>query len=87
MRLPQAGTPFTFDASCSEVFPEGDPVSSYSWDFGDGTESTVATVAHTYDVADVYTVTLTVEDGGGGSRSLARAITVRERNDASSHPS
>jgi hypothetical protein len=38
---------------------------SWSWDFGDGGNSTAQNPAHTYAAAGVYTVTLTVTDGTG----------------------
>lgn len=36
---------------------------SYAWDFGDGGSSTSATPTHSYTVAGIYKVTLTVTDG------------------------
>ncbi|MBN1444312.1 MAG: PKD domain-containing protein, partial [Planctomycetes bacterium] len=77
-RLPQAGKPIAFDAGCSEVFLGGQTITSYSWSFGDGSTATGATASHTYDFPDSYTVTLTVEDSGGGSESLERVITASE---------
>ena len=41
--------------------PDGS-ISSWSWDFGDGTQGTGATVQHTYPAAGTYTVTLRVTD-------------------------
>ncbi len=35
------------------------------WDFGDGTNATVASPSHTYQLAGVYTVTLTASNQGG----------------------
>jgi len=40
----------------------GNPT-SFSWNFGDGGTSTLASPTHTYTVQDVYTVTLTVTNG------------------------
>ena len=42
------------------------------WDFGDGITSTLPSPTHTYTIAGVYTVTLTVS-GPGGTNSLQRA--------------
>ena len=42
---------------------------SYRWDFGDGTSATTANASHTYEDAGVYTVVLTVTNGGGDSRA------------------
>jgi PKD repeat protein len=50
-----------------------------SWDFGDSVTSTRASPTHTYSLADVYTVTLTI-NGPGGTDTLTRTnyIAVRE---------
>jgi len=40
-------------------------ITSYEWDFGDGTTSTEVDPAHTYTGEGEYTVTLTVTDAGG----------------------
>lgn len=42
-------------------------ISSYLWDFGDGTTSTAANPTHIYDEVGTYTVSLTVEGPGGGA--------------------
>jgi hypothetical protein len=52
--------PVTFDARAS-ADPDG-PVSSYQWDFGDGTKGTGATATHRYRRRGTYTVRLTVGD-------------------------
>ena len=38
-------------------------ISSWTWDFGDGSHSTIQNPGHTYSVPGTYTVTLTVADG------------------------
>jgi PKD repeat protein len=55
--------------------PEG-LLSSYQWDFGDGTSSTQADDTHTYASAGTYTVTLKVTDAGGLSDTTNQTIHV-----------
>ncbi len=60
----EEGTAVTFTASAEDRSP--DDQLTYTWNFGDGTaEVTTAqpTVSHTYVNNDVYSVTLTVDDG------------------------
>ncbi|TCJ13780.1 PKD domain-containing protein [Flaviaesturariibacter flavus] len=53
-------------------------VSSFAWDFGDGTGSSVAgPVSHNYNLNNTYTVTLLVTDVNGCTSSFSRDITVR----------
>ena len=69
------------DLTCSlsgstSTDPDGTIV-SYAWDFGDGATATGASPgAHTYDVADTYTVTLKVTDNQGGTHTTTRSVTV-----------
>ncbi len=53
-------------------------ISSYSWDFGDGTSSTLANPSHAYVTAGTYTTTLTVTDNSGatGTSQATATITV-----------
>lgn len=45
----------------------GSGLLSYSWDFGDGSTSTLQNPTHTYTTQGVFTVTLTVTDGNNCS--------------------
>lgn len=54
-----------FDASGS-TDPNGDAL-SYSWDFGDGETAIGIAPSHTFNEAGTFLVTLTVNDGNGGS--------------------
>ncbi|WP_243630203.1 PKD domain-containing protein [Taibaiella soli] len=47
------------------TFPQGTSTSSYAWNFGDGTTSTLTSPTHTYPTAGTYTVTLIASDASG----------------------
>ncbi|HZC69906.1 MAG TPA: PKD domain-containing protein [Jatrophihabitans sp.] len=64
----------TFDATAS-TDPDG-TISSYAWEFGDGTTSTDLNPTHTYPIPRTYSVTLTVTDNLGATASTTRAISV-----------
>lgn len=64
---------FTDNSSDPDV---GDGVASWSWNFGDAATSTSQNTAHTYGAAGNYDVTLAVEDGNGGSKSVTKTVTV-----------
>jgi len=57
------GSPVSFDGSASSDL-EG-VISSYAWNFGDGSTATGVNPTHTYASAATFTVTLSVTDSGG----------------------
>lgn len=63
----------TLDGSSSTVFLG--KLTTYTWDFGDGTQATGAVVTHTYAAVGDYTVTLTVKDNT--NQTSADTATVR----------
>ena len=65
-----AGGTSSFDASAS-TSPDY-PITSYAWDFGDGTTQTTSapTVSHAYTQPGVHTATLTVTDAAHCSTGL-----------------
>jgi gliding motility-associated-like protein len=79
------GQPITFAALTSgAAFPQNDALyhqdastTNYSWDFGDGTTATGATVTHTYTEVRGYDVILTVTDTRGCMNANALGLRVR----------
>lgn len=68
------------DLTCSldgtgSTDPDG-AITSFAWDFGDGSSGTGGTITHTYAVAGTYTARLTVLDDGGATASTTRTLTV-----------
>ncbi|MDN3497539.1 PKD domain-containing protein, partial [Planococcus sp. APC 4015] len=64
----------SFDAG-SSTDSDG-TISSYAWNFGDGTSGSGATASRTYTAAGTYTVRLTVTDNRGGSAIITHDVTV-----------
>src|SRR5438067_1860242 len=67
------GGAVTFSGSGSDL---GGTVVSYSWDFGDGTSATGATVSHIYTAPGSYTATLTVMDDRGARGTDSALVTI-----------
>ncbi len=55
--------------------PEGDQL-AYSWNFGDGTTGSGASISHIFTEAGVFTVVLTVTDGNGNQDTATLPVTV-----------
>jgi PKD repeat protein len=64
----------TFDASKSN--PDGGAITSYFWNWDDGTNKTGKIVPHTFEEARIYNVTLTVIDEKGLNDSISKNVPV-----------
>jgi PKD repeat protein len=74
---PIPGFPVTLTAAAGDP---GDDTLTYTWDFGDGTPPATPSedrdAVHTYDAAGTYVVSVTVDDGDGGSDTLELEVVV-----------
>lgn len=69
-----------FDGTAT-MADDGATITSYAWNFGDGTPSgTGATATHDYAEAGTYSVTLTVTDSRGVSGAVTHDVTVLAAN-------
>ncbi len=53
---------------------------SYSWDFGDGTQSTLTNPTHSYATKGIYSVSLTVSNTYGCSSSITKSAYINAAN-------
>lgn len=67
----------TFDASASSD-PEGNPLTAYEWDFGDGGTTTGQIVTHVFNSVGDFTVILTVTDGKGAVGTVQQGLAIAE---------
>ncbi|MFC7133314.1 PKD domain-containing protein [Salinibaculum sp. GCM10025337] len=77
-RYPKEDETVTFDASESTV--AGSTITSYAWEFGDGTTASGETATHSYTQNGSYAVNLTVTAADGRVANLTK--TVRIYNEA-----
>ncbi len=75
----EVGVEITFTSTSTD--PDTADTLTCSWNFGDNTTSTEVNPKHTYDSAGTYTVTLTVDDGNGGTDTYTTEITIKEKTD------
>lgn len=72
-----AGEKVTFDGASSY---SGQPIISYTWEFGDGETTSGQKATHTYAEAGRYRVTLEVKDAAGSSGRVSEEIVVYLRS-------
>ena len=77
---PEIGEEIVFTDASKD--PDGDIV-NYSWDFGDGTNSTEQNPTHTFEEKGTYSVTLTVTDNDGATDDTTIQITLEKEEEAS----
>ena len=73
------GSPLVISATGSD--PDGDTL-GYVWDFGDGGSGVGPNVNHTFGSIGSYIVTVTVNDGRGGTASASATASVAQANRA-----
>ncbi len=70
------GIPATFNGGSTTDPNPNSGITSYSWDFGDGTTGSGKTAPHTFLQTGNYTVTLTVQDNYFALASVSENVTV-----------
>ena len=74
----------TFDASASQAGAADDRFARFAWDFGDGGSGLGQLIAHEYQAAGTYTVTLTVTNTDDLSASASLTVQILPPLDAAS---
>ena len=80
------GGPYSGEAGVAVAFsgagstdPDKDPL-THTWSFGDGGAGSGATLSHGFAAPGIYTVTLTVNDGRGGTHSASAQAAIAAAN-------
>src|SRR3984885_377499 len=69
------GSAISFNAGGSSD-PQGEPLTNYAWNFGDGTTGSGVSPSHTYTAAGAYSVSLTVTDTSNLSSSATTTASI-----------
>ena len=75
--------PLTVNFDASGSMDPDDNITSYNWDFGDGTSDTGVNPNHIFDAEGTYDVELTVTDDEGGSDTTTLQISVNNPDEQS----
>jgi PKD repeat protein len=73
---PEPGRTIFFNASTSKA-AEGRVLTSFEWDFGDGSTASGSSVSHTYAAEGTYVVTLKVTDDAGSFLVVSQDVDVK----------
>jgi len=77
-RTPSSGeAPLTVSFDASGSYDSDSSITSYVWDFGDGSTGTGVTASHTYKSPGSYTARLTVTDNGGATDTVTHSSLVQ----------
>jgi PKD repeat protein len=68
------GSPFAFGSKAFD--PDGDPIVSRAWSFGDGAGATGSSASHAYSSAGTRSVTFSAKDASGLTGSATHTVTV-----------
>ncbi len=84
---PTSGTtPLTVNFSSQGSYDPDGTIVSYSWNFGDGTNSTAANPVKVYNSAGSFTAVLTVTDNSGATNSKSVVITATAQQPSNQSP-
>lgn len=72
----RVGATVFFNAT-NNVGPSGAPITSYAWDFGDGSTGSAGATSHVFAATGNYTVRLTITDSSGLSATTAQNVSVQ----------
>jgi PKD repeat protein len=72
----------TFDGSSSYDPDAGDTITSYQWDFGDGSTGEGTSTTHIYTSEDNYTIELNVIDSHGEKTSSITYVNIKAQTDS-----
>ncbi|MBC7220966.1 PKD domain-containing protein [Candidatus Bipolaricaulota bacterium] len=81
--VPEVGQVATFTATATD--PDGDPITGYEWDFGDGSAvlaTTANTASHTFAASNVFQVEVRARDAEGFGDWFSLNVYVRPKGGA-----